>query len=256
MMLTRRGAARGIALAPMLVAGPVEASESTAPNVIVYCDPALRGAMEDTGRLFTARTGARVNVFCAAPWMMLAQIEHVSQNDVIVSGASAIDDAAKRRLIKPETRVPIGRNGLALAARIGAASTPRTDADAILALIGTGPLAVPDATSLTTIDAAGALARIGSSPPYPFRTAGAADEEGVAFLIASGAAPLGLLHVTSARADPRLTEAAVLPEGAPDGYEAAISVITRSPNASRFVDFLRTKEARAGLEAAGLAGLS
>lgn len=256
MMLTRRGAARGIALSPLLAgsrSGAARAAASGAANVVVYCDPALRAAIEDAGRAFTAQAGARVNVFCAAPWMMLAQIERVTQNDVLISGTAALDEAAARGLIKPETRLPLGRDGLVLAARIGGASTPRTGAEAIRALIGAGPLAIPDATSLTTIDAAGALARIGLSPPYDFKILGAADEADVAFLVASGAARLGLVPVTAARADPVLTEAAVLPEGAPLSYEAAISVITRSPNAARFMDFLRTKEARARLGAAGLA---
>ncbi|MEO9191544.1 MAG: substrate-binding domain-containing protein [Acetobacteraceae bacterium] len=253
MMLTRRGAARGIALAPILLAGSARAGESSATNVIVYCDPAPRRTMEGVGRVFTAQTGARVNVFCAAPWMMLAQIEHISQNDVLISGTAALDEAAERKLIKAESRIPLGHDRLVLAARIGAASTPRTGNDAIRALIGVGPLAVPDATSLTTIDAAGALAGIGLSPPYDFRTQGAADEADVAFLVASGAASLGLLYRTAARADPRLTEAAVLPDGATGDYEAAISVITRRPNATWFMDFLRTKEARARLSAAGLA---
>ncbi len=259
MMLTRRGVARGIALSPILAgsrSGSARAEVSSAANVVVYCDPALRGAIEDAGRAFTARTGARANVFCAAPWMMLAQIERVTQNDVLISGTAVLDDAATRGLIKPETRLPLGRNGLVLAARIGGASTPRTRADAIQALIGAGPLAIPDATSLTTIDAAGALARIGMSAPYGFKTLGAADEADVAFLVAGGVALLGLLSTTAARADARLTEAAILPESVPAAYEAAVSVITRSPNATRFLDFLRTKEARARLGEAGLAGLS
>lgn len=256
MMLTRRGAARGFALSPILspilAAGPARAESSTAPNVIVYCDAPLRAALVDAGRAFTDRTGARVNVFCAAPWMMLAQIEHVSQNDILISGAAALDEAATRKLIRAETRLPLGRNGLVLAARIGGASTPRTGAEAIRALIGVGPLAITDSTSLATIDAAGALARIGVSAPYGFRTLGGADEADVAFLVSSGAALLGLLHVTTARADPRLTEAAVLPGGASIGYEAAVSVISRSPNAGRFMDFLRSNEARARLASAGL----
>ncbi len=242
-MLKRRAALRAIALSPMAIGpgGPAHADGSTAPNVIVYCDPPLRGAIGSVGRGFDVRT----NVFCAAPWMMLAQIERTTQNDILVSSPAALDEGERRQLVKPGDRVTIGNDRLALV--VGADQAGANDPRA---LIGAGPLAMPDATALTTIDGVAALARFGLTAPYPFQLMGAADGEDVGFLVRSGAARVGLMHATEARTW-GLSIAALLPDPIP--YAAAISAVTRSPNAGRYLEFLRTAQARARLREAGLA---
>ncbi len=252
--LRRRGLGQAAALAAVasMLPPPARAKTSPAPNVIVYCDPALRAAIEDAGRLFTASNGARVNVFCAAPTLMLAQIERVVQNDVLVTQADWMDEAVRRALIKPSTRMPLGANRLVLAVSGQATALPLTDRVAIRRLIGAGPVAIPDPTTGTTVDSAGTLARLGFSDPLPFKTVGAIDTEGVAFLIRTGAAKLGLLYRTEAQAGSGLAPVALLPDESPVPYAAAITVLTRRPNAEAFMDFLHTPDATSRLTSAGL----
>ncbi len=255
MMLTRRDAARGAVVTATLASlgtTAARAAGSTAPGIAVFCDAPLRSAMTEAGRRFADRAGAPVHVFCAAPWMMLAQIERMTQTDVLVTLASALDDGTRRGLVRPESRVPVGRNHLVLAGRPGKIGPAVTDAAAIRKLVGTGPLAAPDATAMTTIDSAAAVAAMGFAPPYPFRLVGGSDADDVAFLIASGAAPLGLLYRSEIGADAALALAAVVPRFAPITYAAAITTVTRSPNAERFMAFLRSPEAAASLRASGL----
>jgi ABC-type molybdate transport system substrate-binding protein len=237
----------------VLVPAVATAAPSTAPDVVVYCDRALRRAMEATGRLFTVRTGARIHVFCAAPPLMLAQIERVTQNDVLVTLDTAMDEASRRKLVQPETRIPLGANRLVLASQ-AASGPPATDPAAIARLIGKGPLAAPDPTRATTIDSVAVLAGIGLAPP-PFPLVGAIDTETVAALTRRGNVPLGLMYRTETGPGSDLSVVALLPE-APRRYGAAISVVTRSPSAQAFMTFLRSREAAASLSQAGLEGLT
>ncbi len=250
MFLKRRDLAPAIlALVPTIAM----AAPSTAPDVVVYCDRALRRTMEATGRLFTARTAAPVRVFCAAPPLMLAQIERITQNDVLVTLDAMMDEAARRKLIQPETRIPLGANRLILAGQ-ATRGTPASDPAVIAQVIGKGPLAAPDPTHATTIDTQAVLASIGLAPA-PFPLVGAIDTETVAALTRRGDVPLGLMYRTEAGPGSGLTVAALLPE-APRPYAAAVSVVTRSPNASAFMEFLRSREAAASLAGSGLEGLT
>lgn len=230
-----------------MLPGPAAGADiSPAPDVVVHCDPELRAAMENVSRLFTARNGTRVNVFCAAPAMMLAQLER----------AAWMDEAARRALIKPATRISLGANRLVLAISGEAKAPPFTDRKAIRRLIGAGVLAIPDPTTGTTVDSAGVLTRLGFADPLPFRTLGAIDTEEVAFLIRTRAVSIGLLYRTEAQAGSKLTPAAVLPDEAPVPYAAAVSVLARRPNPEAFIDFLRTPDATSRLTSAGLEALA
>ncbi|HEY6432464.1 MAG TPA: substrate-binding domain-containing protein [Acetobacteraceae bacterium] len=252
MNLGRRDLGRASMLAVTIagLAATAHADPSTAPNVVVYCDKSLRDAVRRTGELFTARTRAPMNLFSAAPTLMLAQIERITQNDVLITQSAAMDQAARRGLIHPDTRIPLGRDRLVFATLEG--GTQRlSDPLHLLHRIGTGPLAVPDPTTGTTIDSAAVLAALGLTPPFPFKLAGAIDTEEVAFLLRTRAAPIGLLYRTEAQPGSGLSILAELPDQAVT-YSAAISVVTRSRNAQNFMEFLRDPEAAAQLHASGL----
>ncbi len=61
MHISRRGLAAGAVLAAAAAGLPqtAGAEPSTADNVIVYCDRALRRTMQQAGRLFAARGGGK-----------------------------------------------------------------------------------------------------------------------------------------------------------------------------------------------------
>ncbi len=244
------GRASLLAVAVSGLAASAHADPSTAPNVVVYCDKALRGAVRRTGELFTARSQAPINLFCAAPTLMLAQIERITQNDVLITQSAAMDAAARRGLIRPDTRIPLGRDRLVFATLEGGAQR-LSDPLHLLRRIGTGPVALPDPTTGTTIDSAAVLAALGLTPPFPFKLAGAIDTEEVGFLLRTRAAPIGLLYRTEAQPGSGLSILAELPDQT-ISYSAAISVVTRSRNAQSFMAFLRDPDAAARLHACGL----
>jgi molybdate transport system substrate-binding protein len=220
-------------------------ARAAAPDVIVYGDPTLAHALRDVGTRFTAQTGVPVHVFAAPPTLILAQLRHQVWNDVVVTLAPWMDQAERAGVIQHGTRTGAWRNTLVLASAAGvlagaADGTPANDA-----------FAVTDPTPAATIDGPEVLAALGLHPAHVQGVANTADVE---FLLDTGVAAQGLLHLTDVRADPRLRVAASVAQSAyePIVYVAAISTLTHSSNAHAFLDFLHNPTATEVLRADGL----
>jgi hypothetical protein len=251
MTLARRDLAAVFATAAAIGVAAGVPAQAGVPDVVAYCEPALRHAVTEAGRDF----GHPVHVFCSPPPQMLAQLERTVQNDVLITQPAPMDEATRRGLIVAPTRAAIGGTVLVLvlAGRAGRTGTVSADPAAIAAFLGPqGRLAVSDPTPAATIDGAAILDSLGWSSALAGRVTGAANERDVAFLVATGAARLGLLTLAELRADPRLALAARLPGAAPVAYEAAVSKLAKSPNAAAFVAHLRAAATVARLRAAGL----
>ena len=213
-------------------------ARAAAPDVIVYGDPTLAHALRDVGARFTAQTGVPVHVFAAPPTLILAQLRHQVWNDVVVTLAPWMDQAEQAGVIEPGTRTGAWRTTLVLARAAGA--TPATDT-----------VAITDPTPTATIDGPAVLAALGLHPAH---VQGVANTAEVAFLLDTGAAAQGLLHLTDVRADPKLSVAGPVADTAypPIVYTAAISTLTHSPNAHAFLDFLHAPAATEVLRADGV----
>lgn len=208
-----------------------------APDIILYADPALARPLHDVAARFTAQTGVPVHLFTAPPAIILAQLEHVVWNDVVVTLTPWMDQAEKAGVIQPGTRTGAWRTTLVIAQPQAA-----TASDVV---------AVPDPTPAAAIDGPAVLAAAGL---HPAKLQGVANSANVVFLLETGAAGQGLLHLTEVRADPALKVAATLPDTAYPQirYTAAISTLTHSPNARAFLDFLTSPAATETLQADGL----
>jgi len=235
----------GLVVAPW--AGPALAA---APDVIVYGDPTLAHALRDVGARFTGQTGVPVHVFSAPPTLILAQLRHQVWNDVVMTEASWMDQAEQAGVIEPGTRTGAWRNTLVLARASG--GTPANDP-------GRDPenetVAITDPTPAATIDGPAVLAAVGLHPAHVQGVANAAE---VGFLLDTGAAAQGLLHLTDVRADPKLrVGTSVAPSAYPPIiYAAAISTLTHSPNSRAFLDYLRSPAATDVLSADGVETVS
>ena len=227
-----------MALAAALALPCAALADAAAPDIIVYGEPTLRHALLDVGARFTARTGVPVHVFAAPPTLILAQLRHQVWNDVVVTQASWMDQAEQAGVIEKGTPTGTWRNTLVLARATG--ETPASDT-----------VAITDPTPAATIDGPAVLAALGLHPAH---VQGAANTANVAFLLDTGAAAQGLVHLTDVRADPKLRVAApVAPSAyAPIVYTAAISTLTHSPNARAFLDYLTSPAATEVLHADGL----
>ncbi len=229
-----------MALVPALAMVPpwAASARAAAPDVIVYGDPTLAHALHDVGARFTAQTGVPVHVFSAPPTLIVAQLRHSVWNDVVVTLAPWMDQAEQAGVIQPGTRTGAWRTTLVLARAAGV--TPANDT-----------LAITDPTPAATIDGPAVLAALGLHPAH---VQGVANTAEVGFLLDTGAAAQGLLHLTDVRADPKLTVAGPVAASAypPIVYTAAISTLTHSPNAHAFLDYLHAAAATEVLHADGL----
>jgi ABC-type molybdate transport system substrate-binding protein len=235
-MLARVVMALVVALVAAL--GWAAPARAAAPDVIVYGDSTLSHALHDVGARFTAQTGVPVHVFAAPPTLILAQLRHAVWNDVVVTLAPWMDQAEQAGVIAPGTRTGAWRTTLVLAR--ATASSAANDS-----------LAITDPTPAATIDGPAVLAALGLHPAH---VQGVANTAEVGFLLDTGAAGQGLVHLTDVRADPRLSVAAPVAPSAypPIVYAAAISTLTHSPNAHAFLDYLHAPAATEALRADGL----
>jgi molybdate transport system substrate-binding protein len=247
-----RSGLAGLAVAQLAVAlifanlgviSGVPGARAAAPDIIVYGDPTLAHALRAVGARFSAQTGVPVHVFSAPPAVILAQLRHEVWNDVVVTLVPWMDRAEQAGVIEPGTRTGAWRTTLVMARATDPAPSGVTPAN--------DTVAITDPTPAATIDGPAVLAALGLHPAHVQGVANAAE---VAFLLDTGAAAQGLVHLTDVRADPQLSVSAPVADTAysPIVYAAAISTLTHSPNARAFLDYLHSPAATEVLHAAGL----
>jgi molybdate transport system substrate-binding protein len=253
----RRGRSVGVAaflLAALLQAAitsrPARAEYVVAPDVVVYCEPTLRAALGDVAERWRAQSGVPVHLFSSPTAAMLEQIGHHARADLIIgeSDASA-DDAARRGIIKGETRHELWRNRLVVAGRKGE-DRPGDAAS----LIAAGRIAVVDPPGSAGESSRRALAALGVWPTAESRAAGTVDTADAAFLLREGRVAHAVLLATDVARSPALAVAAPLPEDAypPVRYWIAEAANVLSPNAGDFAAFLRQRPAQEIARAQGL----
>jgi molybdate transport system substrate-binding protein len=221
----------------------VAGARAAAPDVIVYGDRTLAHALREVSARFIAETSVPVHVFSAPPAVILAQLRHEVWNDVVVTLVPWMDQAEQAGVIEPGTRTGAWRTTLVMARAADPAPTGATPAN--------DTIAITDPTPAATIDGPAVLVALGLHPVHVQGVANAAE---VAFLLDTGAAAQGLVHLTDVRADPKLSVAAPVADTAyaPIVFAAAMSTLTHSPNARAFLDYLHTPAATEVLYAAGL----
>ena len=162
------------------------AGQAAGGDLAVNCDTTLAPALRKVVDAYKARFGGHVFIFATGPGLILPQLVREIQNDIVVTQTAILEQAAQAGVIAAPVRAQ-WRNPLVIAGRAGAATTD-------------GAFAVTDPSPASDIDGPALLARLAIKPA---RTLGAVDTDEVAFLLATGAAQAGLLHMTDVRADAR-----------------------------------------------------
>lgn len=244
----------GVALAQIAMAGVARADFISAPDVVVYCDPALVQSLGGVGADFRARAGVPVRVLSAPGTLLLELLARGTRNDVLVTLADLMEAAARRTLIRPETRAGAWRDPVVLAARDAAAGLAPIGVQSLQALLGDGRLAVVDPVAADRMDGAAILDRLGWTSAVAGRVDGMASGQEVAFGVASGADRLGLLYRSDLAGHRTLSMVGTLPGDAapPAEYAAAISHNVLSRNAAAFLAYLNGPEATGRLRGDGL----
>ncbi|MBA4047052.1 MAG: molybdate ABC transporter substrate-binding protein [Sphingomonas sp.] len=190
-----------VVLAVVLAAAPVMAAPRTGP--VVLAAASLQEALSEAADRWAARGHARPVLSFAASSTLARQIAAGAPADLFVSADTEwVDDIARRGLVAAGTSATLAGNALVLIAPVQ--SRVRLDwrnRRAAAALLSAGPLAMADPVSVPAGRyGEAALRRLGlwaAAAPHVVR---AENVRAALALVERGAAPLGIVYATDARA--------------------------------------------------------
>jgi molybdate transport system substrate-binding protein len=217
--------------------------------VTAFAAASLKEAMDELARRFESAGGGRVLVSYAASPALARQIENGAPADIFISAdLDWMDYLEKRKLVRAATRANLLSNRLVLIAPADSKAVftigPRFP---LAALLGDKRLAMADPDSVpagkygrAALEALEVWAQVAP------KVARAENVRAALALVARGEAPLGIVYATDALAERKVR---VIGEFAahlhpPIVYPAALTSGSKSESAGRFLQFLRSAEAR------------
>ena len=223
----------------LLITAPA-AAQGKAPLVLAAAS--LQESMNAAADAWAARGHARPVISFAASSALARQVEAGGDADLFVSADQEWMDAlAAKRLIVPQTRVTFLGNRLVVIAAAGnPVRIPVRPAAALARVLGAGPLAMADAPVPAGRYGEAALRKLGVWPSVAARVVRADSVRGALALVERGAAPLGIVYATDAKASPRVRIAGVFPAAShpPITYPVARLTRSRNPEGEAFRRFL------------------
>lgn len=225
-----------------------------ADQVNVFAAASLQGSLDTVAGAFEAATGTDVVITYAGSAALARQISAGAPADLFISAAPEwMDVVSTEGWVITESRVDILSNQLVLVGPVGA-EPQDIDADLpILNMLGAGRLA----TGLTEAVPAGiyakaALVSLGHWDSVEGRLIETENVRIALSLVATGEAPLGIVYLTDAVAEPRVAVIGVFPADShpPITYPAAV-IAPGTPSANALVAFLTSPDAKAIFAAAG-----
>lgn len=237
-------------LAPVLIAFGAVAAHAAPAGPLVLAAASLQESMNAAADAWAAAHHPRPVLSFAASSALARQIAAGASADLFVSADEEwMDVLAREGRIVPETRADLARGALVLVAP--AASAVRLDLRPGVALaraLGEGRLAMadPDAVPAGRYGRE-ALQHLGVWDAVATRVARAENVRAALALVAHGAAPLGIVYATDARAEPGVRVVGTFPEKshAPVRYPLARLKTATHPDAEAFRRFLLSREGRA-----------
>lgn len=230
-----------------VLAAPVQAASARGPLVLAAAS--LQEALSAAAASWTARGHARPVISFAASSALARQIAAKAPADLFISADEEwMDHLAARKLVVPASRAVFLTNRLVIVAP--AASRTRLvvrPGFALAAALGGGRLALadPDAVPAGRY-ARDALTRLKVWPSVQGNLARAENVRAALALVARGAAPLGIVYATDARAESAVRIAGWIPAEAhaPILYPLARLAGSTNPEAEGFRRYLLSEEGK------------
>jgi molybdate transport system substrate-binding protein len=246
-----------IALVATLAAPPARAESP----VIVFAAASMKTALDEAAAAFRAENSDEIKISYGGSLALARQLTQGAPADIFVSAdEDSMDEAAKGKAIKPESRVDFLANTLVVVAgKDSPLQTLALTAADMTKALGAGRLATGEVNSvpvgkyakqaLTNLELWDALA------PHLAMTDNV--RAALAF-VARGEAPLGIVYATDAAAEPAVKIVATFPASShkPIVYPIALTATSANPVAVKFFDFLRSPGVRAIFERQGFKTLS
>ena len=240
------------ALAAMLHLG----ERAKADNVTVFAAASLKEAIDEIGADFTTRTGHTVITSFAGSSALARQIEYGAPADLFISASTEwMDYLEARGALDDNTRIDLVGNRLVLIGSVENSAPVRLDRTLDLpTLLNGGRLAVALTNAVPAgIYAKAALEALGLwAEVQPF-LAETDNVRAAMALVAVGAAPLGIVYATDAKAEKRVSIRGFFPQDTHPEivYPAALTERSTSPAARLLLDYLKSPAADAAFKRYG-----
>lgn len=240
-------------------AGPAQAQ---AKELVIFAAASLKTALDEAAANWVRESGKPAPKISYAGSNALArQLEQGAPADLFFSAdLDWMDYAQAKKLIRPESRVSLLANRIALVAPADATTSivlaPGVD---LTAALGTGRLAIANAEAVPAGRyGKAALQKLGGWDKVRGRIAQADNVRAALLLVARGEAPLGIVYTTDAAAEPKVKVIATFPEDShpPIIYPVAVTRDSSNPDAQSFLNYLRSADPRAAFEKQGFTVLN
>ena len=235
-----------LAAAALLPFAPA-AAQPRAPLVLAAAS--LQESMTAAAIAWARQGHPRPVVSFAASSALARQLIAGAPADLFVSADAAwMDAVAAQRLLAAGTRADFVGNRLVVVARAGSRTRIPLRPAALARTLGAGPLAMADPMSVPAgIYGKQALQRLGAWPQVAPHVVAAENVRAALALVERGAAPLGIVYATDARASAKVRIAGVFPAAShpPIVYPLARLAASRNPEAEGFRRFLLSRPGKA-----------
>jgi molybdate transport system substrate-binding protein len=240
-----------VSLSAVLARGAKTQEAAGANALVIFAAASLRNALDAVVAAFVRETGRSAPVISyAASNALVRQIEQGAPADIFFSAdLDWMAYAAARGLIRPETRLLLLANRLALIApkesRLDLALVPGVD---LAGALGAGRLAMGHVEAVPAGKyGKAALEALGAWPGVKDRIAQAENVRAALLFVSRGEAALGIVYATDAAADPAVRIVAVFPETShpPILYPVAVTAGSINQDSALFLDYLKSAGAAA-----------
>ena len=265
-MINRRhvmglAAAALIGLSPAIGAAQAQA-QAQPKELVIFAAASLKNALDEATAAWVKETGKPApKISYAASNALAKQIEQGAPADLFLSAdLDWMDYVAGKNLIKPDTRVSLLANRIALIAPADSTANVTLAAGVDLtAALGGGRLAMGNVESVPAGKyGKAALEKLGGWDKVKDKVAQADNVRAALLLVARGEAPLGIVYTTDAAAEPKVKVIATFPQEThpPIIYPVAVLKDSANPDAENFLSYLRGAGPKAAFEKQGFTVLN
>lgn len=230
-------------------------------TVTVFAAASMKNALDDVNAAYTKATGIKVVVSYAASSALAKQIEEGAPADVFVSAdLKWMDYLIAQKAVQADTRVNLLGNKLVLIAPKDSRTGNVTLGQGfdLAKLAGDSRIATGEVTSVPAGRyAKAAMDKLGMWAAAQPKLAMADNVRAALLLVSRGEAALGIVYATDAKVDPGVRIIGTFPDGShpPVTYPVATTT-TAKPDATGYLQFLRSKDARDVFEKYGFTMLA
>ena len=248
--------ARALTLFMLLLASPLRAQDRSGPLVLAAAS--LQESLTAAAAVWAAKGHPKPVLSFAASSALARQVEAGAAADLFVSADEEWMDAlAAKNLLAPGSRRDFLGNRLVVAAAAGSRTRIPLRPAALARVLTAGPLAMADTESVPAGKyGKAALTRLGVWNAVSPHVVRAENVRAALALVERGAAPLGIVYATDAKASARVRIAGVFPAGSypPIAYPVARLKASTNPEGEAFQRFLVSREGRAIFARFGFSG--